>query len=101
MQQRSLMQSTPFSAPIPSASGLASSFTVPASVLISLTPNNAVSSPIQMDMNTKSFESEFLTEDLTPIENFVGREMSMTSATSATMSTNVHRDSFASFLLGV
>ena len=96
MQQSSPMQSTPFSAPIPSASGLASSSTVLASIPISLTPNSAFSSPMQMDMNTRSFASEFLSEDLTPIENFSGRGMSMTNATSAAMNTNAHRDSFNS-----
>ena len=74
MQQSSPMQSTPFSAPIPSASGLASSSTVPASIPTSLTLNSAFSSPIQMDMNTRSFASEFLSEDLTPIENLLEEE---------------------------
>ena len=100
MWQSSPMLSTPFPAPIPSASGLASSSTVLASIPISLTPNSAFSSPIQMDMNTRSFASEFLSEDSTPIENFVGRGMSMTSATSAGMNTNAHRDSFASVFPG-
>ena len=100
MQQSSPMQSTPFSAPIPSASGLASSSTVPASIPISSTPNSAFSSPIQMDMNTRSFASEFLSEDLTPTENFAGRGMSMTNATSAAVNTNTHRDSFGSIFPG-
>ena len=90
------MQSTSFSAPIPSASGLASSSTVLASIPISLTPNSAFSSPIQMDMNARSFASEFLNEDLTPIETFAGRGMFMTSAASAAMDTNAHWDSFGS-----
>ena len=101
MQQSSPMQSTPFSAPIPSVSGLASSSTVPASIPISSTPNSAFSSPIQMDMNTRSFASEFLSEDLTSRENFAGKGMSMTNATSAAMNTNAHRDSFGSVFPGV
>ena len=100
MQQSSPMQSTPFSAPIRSASGLASSSTVPTSIPISLTPNSAFYSPMQMDMNTRSFASEFLSEDLTPTENFAGRGMSMTNATSAAMNTNADRDSFGSVFLG-
>ena len=100
MQQSSPMQYTPFSAPISSASRLASSSTVRTSIPIFLTPNSAFSSPIQMDMNTRSFASEFLSEDLTPTENFAGRGMSMTNATSPTMNTNVHRDSFGSVFPG-
>ena len=49
-----------------------------------------------MDMNTRSCASEFLSEDLTPIENFAGRGMSMTNTISAAMNTNAHRDSFGS-----
>ena len=102
MQQSSLMQSTPMSAPIPCASRLASSSTMPTSVPISLTPSGAFSSPIQMDMNTRSFASDFLSEDWTPIQNFSGRGMSLTSATSATINTDAHQDSFGSvFLVGV
>ena len=99
MQQSSPMQSAPFSAPIPSASGLASSSTMPASIPISLAPNSAFP-PIQIDMNTRSFPSEFLSEDLTPIDNFSGKGMSMTSATSAAMNTNAYRDSFGSVFPG-
>ena len=53
-----------------------------------------------MDMNTRSFASEFLNEDLTPTENFVGRGMSMTNATSTAINTNTHRDSFGSIFPG-
>ena len=47
-----------------------------------------------MDMNTRSFASEFLSEDWTTTENFVGRAMFVTSATSIAMNTSVHRNSF-------
>ena len=53
-----------------------------------------------MDMNTRSFASEFLSEDLTPTENFAGRGMFMTNATSAAMNINAHRDSFGSVFPG-
>ena len=53
-----------------------------------------------MDMNTRSFASEFLSEDSTPIENFAGRGMPMTNATSVAMNTNGHWDSFRSVFPG-
>ena len=53
-----------------------------------------------MDMNIRSFASGFLSEDLTPTENFVGRGMSMTNATPAAMNTNAHGDSFGSVFPG-
>ena len=89
-QQSSPMQSAPISASIPNVSGLAFSSTVLASVPISLTPSSAFSYPIQMDMNTRSFASEFSSENWTFVENFVSRGIFVISAASAAMHTNTH-----------